>query len=186
MLQLGRPAADGACLPRSHLANLLLPSLFLPLITETIVVKIPTDFSLPESCTDLVEEVRLRLREQGAACSRLRAFQRAPLLPAATALPPPADLSSCSSNRCICLQLARLVYAHGNDNQKGSAMLCTVYFRCIRDDFYGGRDALLMSRIQDQTQQLDARMQARSSGGLACLHASAAGGWNGWMPCARG
>ncbi len=27
------------------------------------------------------------------------------------------------------LQLARVVYVHGNDNQKGQAMLCTVYFR---------------------------------------------------------
>ena len=56
-------------------------------------------------------------------------------------------------------QLARVVYAHGNDNQKGAAMLCTVYFRCIRDDFYGARDTLLMSRIQEQTGQLDAKMQ---------------------------
>lgn len=52
-----------------------------------------------------------------------------------------------------------MVYAHGNDNQKGAAMLCTVYFRCIRDDFYGARDTLLMSRIQEQTGQLDAKMQ---------------------------
>ena len=96
------------------------------------------------------------------------------------------------------LQLARVVYAHGNDNQKGQAMLCSVYFRwaqrrvlhpalgmrgmrvsdvdsagrtgmsaavttwarrCIRDDFYGARDMLLMSRIQEQTGQLDAKMQ---------------------------
>ena len=48
------------------------------------MVKLPGDFSLPESCADLVE------------------------------------------------QLARVVYAHGNDNQKGQAMLCTVYFRCER------------------------------------------------------
>lgn len=48
------------------------------------MVKIPHDFSIPESCTDLVDE------------------------------------------------LAHTVYAHGNDNQKGQAMLCTVYFRCVR------------------------------------------------------
>lgn len=46
------------------------------------MVKIPADFTLPESCAELVE------------------------------------------------QLARVVYQHGNDNQKGAAMLCTVYFRC--------------------------------------------------------
>lgn len=53
-------------------------------VAELIVVKIPLDFSIPESCTDLVD------------------------------------------------QLAHTVYAHGNDNQKGQAMLCTVYFRCAR------------------------------------------------------
>lgn len=47
------------------------------------MVKIPPDFSIPESCIELVE------------------------------------------------QLARTVYAHGNDNQKGQAMLCTVYFRYV-------------------------------------------------------
>ena len=43
--------------------------------------------------------------------------------------------------------------------------------RCIRDDFYGGRDALLMSRIQEQTGQLDAKMQVghAMNGSLASL-----------------
>lgn len=79
--------------------------------TGLIIVAIPSEFSLPESCAQLVD------------------------------------------------QLARVVYVHGNDNQKGQAMLCTVYFRCIHDDFYSARDTLLMSRIQEQTAQLDAKMQ---------------------------
>lgn len=37
---------------------------------------------------------------------------------------------------------------------------------CIRDDFYGARDTLLMSRIQEQTGQLDAKMQVGP--GLPC------------------
>ncbi|KAI7845552.1 hypothetical protein COHA_000843 [Chlorella ohadii] len=93
--------------------------------TELIVVKIPHDFNIPDSCADLVE------------------------------------------------QLARVVYAHGNDNQKGQAMLCTVYFRCIRDDFYGARDTLLMSRIQEQTGQLDAKMQVLYNRTIAQLGLSA-------------
>jgi len=56
-------------------------------------------------------------------------------------------------------ELALVVYAHGNDNQKGNAMLYSVYFKSIHDDFYGARDMLLMSRISEQTQQLDIRMQ---------------------------
>lgn len=55
--------------------------------------------------------------------------------------------------------LAHVVYAFGNDNQKGQAMLYSVYYRAIHDDFYGARDMLLMSRISEQTQQLDIRMQ---------------------------
>ncbi|KAL4433586.1 hypothetical protein ABPG75_000027 [Micractinium tetrahymenae] len=93
--------------------------------TELIVVKIPHDFSIPESCAELVD------------------------------------------------QLAHVVYAHGNDNQKGQAMLCTVYFRCIRDDFYGARDTLLMSRIQEQTGQLDAKMQVLYNRTMAQLGLSA-------------
>lgn len=56
-------------------------------------------------------------------------------------------------------ELALIVYAYGNDNQKGNAMLYSVYFKSIHDDFYGARDMLLMSRISEQTQQLDIRMQ---------------------------
>lgn len=55
--------------------------------------------------------------------------------------------------------LATTVYLNGNDNQKGQAMLYSVYFKAIHDDFYGARDMLLMSRISEQTQQLDIRMQ---------------------------
>jgi len=56
-------------------------------------------------------------------------------------------------------ELAHVVYAYGNDNQKGNAMLYSVYYKSIHDDFYGARDMLLMSRISEQTQQLDIRMQ---------------------------
>ena len=56
-------------------------------------------------------------------------------------------------------ELAGTVYTNGNDNQKGNAVLYSVYFKSIHDDFYGSRDMLLMSRISEQTQQLDIHMQ---------------------------
>ena len=56
-------------------------------------------------------------------------------------------------------QLATTVYSNGNDNQKGNAVLYSVYFKSIHDDFYGARDMLLMSRMSEQTQQLDINMQ---------------------------
>lgn len=55
--------------------------------------------------------------------------------------------------------LAHMVFTKGNDNQKGQAMLSLVYFKAIHDDFYAARDMLLMSRIAEQTQQLDTKMQ---------------------------
>ena len=112
---------------------------------ELIVVKLPADFTIPESCAELVDLVR-----------------------PANPLSPPLILLRSQRHRVVfvilfhathLLQLARVVYAHGNDNQKGQALLCSVYFRCIRDDFYTARDMLLMSRIQEQTGQLDAKMQ---------------------------
>ena len=45
--------------------------------------------------------------------------------------------------------------------------------RCIRDDFYGARDTLLMSRIQEQTGQLDAKMQVLHNRTIAQLGLSA-------------
>jgi len=56
-------------------------------------------------------------------------------------------------------ELAMVVYKLGNDNQKGQALLDSVYFKAIHNDFYGARDMLLMSRIGEQTQQLDNKMQ---------------------------
>ena len=56
-------------------------------------------------------------------------------------------------------ELAATVYSNGNDNQKGNAVLYSVYYKSIHDDFYGARDMLLMSRISEQTQQLDINMQ---------------------------
>ena len=42
----------------------------------------------------------------------------------------PADFSLPESCGSLLEELSRVVYAHGNDNQKGQAMLCGVYFRC--------------------------------------------------------
>lgn len=55
---------------------------------------------------------------------------------AAVGLPPvrvvlPPDFALPESCVTLLDELARLVYTHGNDNQKGQAMLCGVYFRCV-------------------------------------------------------
>jgi translation initiation factor 3 subunit C len=71
----------------------------------------------------------------------------------------PADFILPQSSDVLLNELASKVYSYGNDNQKGQALLSTVYWRCIHDEFYSARDSLLASRIQEQTSQLDNRMQ---------------------------
>ncbi len=43
----------------------------------------------------------------------------------------PADFALPESCGTLMEELSRVVYAHGNDNQKGQAMLCGVYFRWV-------------------------------------------------------
>lgn len=71
----------------------------------------------------------------------------------------PADFNLPESSDVLLNELASKIYSYGNDNQKGQALLSTVYWRCIHDEFYSARDSLLASRIQEQTSQLDNRMQ---------------------------
>jgi len=75
----------------------------------------------------------------------------------ALTLPASFDLPEKASG--LMEELAAKVYTNVNDNQKGHAVLYSVYYKSIHDDFYGARDQLLMSRISEQTQQLDITMQ---------------------------
>ena len=78
------------------------------------------------------------------------------------AIPPfrlPASFELPEDSKELMEKLTMEVYAYGNDNQKGQAMLATVYWKSIHGDFYGARDMLLMSRISEQTSQLETRMQ---------------------------
>ena len=71
----------------------------------------------------------------------------------------PADFDLPEEAAGLLEELALVVYRQGNDNQKGQAILSSVYFKSIHDEFYAARDMLLMSRIAEQTQQLDNKMQ---------------------------
>jgi len=52
-------------------------------------------------------------------------------------------------------KLSHLVYKHGDERLKIRTMLCTIYYKALRDKFYEARDMMLMSHLQESIGHTD-------------------------------
>lgn len=63
-------------------------------------------------------------------------------------IPIPRDFRMDQSCQELIDRLCATIYKYGDERTKARAMLCSIFFACIHDDFYTARDMMLMSHLQ--------------------------------------
>eukprot|EP00798_Chlamydomonas_sp_ICE-L_P014783 gene14783-20833_t len=141
------------------------------------LVRVSDDKNLPRVALRLVEHLyykasvvydsmrKLTLAQQDGQAAAAEAAAEAEVVDVApdadetVVVVVPSDYVMSENCHMVMKEMVSIIYRLGDERTKARGMLCTIYHKAIHDDFYGARDMLLMSHLQDSVQHMDISTQ---------------------------